>query len=405
MIITQGHSTKGTGLGPRRLRRGRSQRVRRDATPDHDLTIAGPVVWGDGLGRICPSLYMALYKLVKTKIYHMQINDPNLQSSLPTYIQKHNLLTAESLSNKKQVAKHLIFTGLQDIGSGHQYEFNRYIDAIRLAKDYRGAITMLEGTKIPQSWVRSLNNNFTEALVPAEYLIDIYKSCDVKIPVIHMPLVMIDMSELLSRDSHKHNEEKPFTFGILSGGWTRKMVAETAQVFIKTFPISSHRHLKLRIHCRFGDASEMEKIHRIATTDPRIHYTCGVVNEPDVQIIKDSFDCYLSASCGEGFSFTPREFLARGVPSIISSGHAHTPIIENEGAIGVKISHMRPAFYGYFGHLGEEWVPDMNDLAEKMLDVYNNYDSHCEDVATVRENLAIYGPEILGNKIVQHIFT
>ena len=65
-------------------------------------------------------------------------------------------------------------------------------------------------------------------------------------------------------------------------------------------------------------------------------------------------------------------------------------IIDEEGAIPIKNTGMKPAFYGYFGRLGEELIPDKDDMVEQMREIYHNYPEYKTKTAGSRKALEKY---------------
>lgn len=375
------------------------------------LTMVGPIMWRDGLGRIAPCLYESLFRY--HSINHicspMQADFSGLPPSLchlPTQMIKRQELAS------RNAASVVISTGILWTGTtNHAHKIHLQESIIQRIKNLNdkkrhiSAITMLEGTKIPQEWVSILNRDYDRTYVPCDYLKEVYASCGVTNDIRVLPLPIYGIDSLLKKQLSMPAEiPYPFNFGILSGGWERKNVPMAMKAFLEVFGKTEGVYLK--IHSRFGDAHIMEEITAIAKANPaKIQFVSTPVDEATMEKWKNTIHCDILPSGGEGFSMCPREMLARGIPSLISEGHAHQIIIDEEGALPIKISGTKPANYGYFKNLGEEWIPSREHLKEQMLYIYKNYLEVKEHVLKSRVNLEkysfaswskIYFPLILG---------
>lgn len=109
---------------------------------------------------------------------------------------------------------------------------------------------------------------------------------------------------------------------------------------------------------------------------------------------------------GEGFGFIPFQAIASGMPTICTNA---TGCADFAGR-GIPLSSHPSKAEGI--HLGDWVEPDMEDLKEKMLYVYENYET--ESARALREGRALHGEmgwdkiaggviEDLGDKIYQRI--
>lgn len=255
------------------------------------------------------------------------------------------------------------------------------------------SFSMFESDKISDEWVFILNEFFSEAWVPDDSIATVYRSCGVNIPIHSVGFPMIGLGEKIKSDFVK-KDKKEFVFGLVSSGDYRKSVVETLNAFREAFP--EDPNVRFRYHARFYDKEYFEKIQDIAKCDERIVVTKGVVADSIIEEIMGSIDCYVLMSKGEGFSLTPREMMARGVPSIVSMGMAHDTLVK-EGAIGVRQAGVVPSEYGMKKvSVGNFILPDFEDFKNKMIDVRKNYDYYLKDVLEKRKNLLKYDvPEYL----------
>lgn len=372
------------------------------------LTIIGPLAIGDGLGRVSSLIAKSLNNTFDIKIVSLNEDDVFKKWDHYTEIQKL-VVPLQQVSHKTPI----LSTGILWAPGGHPYAFTHDIFKNEQWKNTpRFVISMFESTKIPDEWVNIINDCYTGVLVPCDYLVGVYKNSGVKIPVYVLPLPVEGIGDAIEKTlaSSVFEKNKQFVFGYIAGTWARKRVLETMQTFISVF--GDRKDVSLRVHSRFGEHDVSKAVIEYSGLHENIHFTYGVIPESEMSEIKKNMDCYLMPSSGEGFSYTPREMLALGKPCIISSGHAHTVIIEEEGAIGIKntstaIAKKSLAFDDIDGSIGEDWPPDMKDFAYKMKWVYNNYE---KAQIHVRDNIHVlrrYTPEgwaeTYGTKLMEFI--
>lgn len=360
------------------------------------LTILGPVMWRDGLGRITVSACEGLFDITNGNVFVSMLPGSEDFAGIPSTLEnvqaEIQFMKGMDIVTSKVLTTGILWTGTDN----HAHKIHRQLGIAQEMRS-RGAkylmgISMLESSKIPDKWVEIINENYDEILVPCDYLVEVYRNCGVQKKLSVVPLPIHGIEEMLNRPVVCPSSSS-FTFGCLSGGWTRKGIPMLIRAFLEGFPRDRYQDLRLKIHSRFGDDFCMKEIKQLADYDTRINFTSGVVAESYIEKWKEDINCFVLPSAGEGFSFTPREMLARGIPCLISSGHAHDVIIQEEGAVGIKIGHTQPAFYGYFGLLGHEWVPDFNDLIDKMQDIYCNYNKYKQQVLESRDVLVRYEPK------------
>lgn len=205
------------------------------------------------------------------------------------------------------------------------------------------AYTMFESTEIPKSWVQILNKKFDLAVVPDQFLIEVYKKCGVQIPIFVLPLPLM-LHEFLEQKQPKC-PHTPFVFGMTGGFWERKNHMRVLEAFAAEY--GNRTDVKLRLHGRFGEETIInalaEKIAEYNLTNVELIVKPYTPDEY-LEFFK-SLDCYVFLSMGEGFSITPREALACGKPCILTNNTAQKSIC-NSGTVRVVPSNIPvPAMY------------------------------------------------------------
>ncbi len=241
------------------------------------------------------------------------------------------------------------------------------------------AQSMFEASEIPRAWVERLNRKFDFVTVPCDFCKEVYRNSGVKIPIFVLPLGCFLENWLdLCVDMGK---KKPFVF-ITSGCLTlsRKNQELLIQAFIDAFGDSEDVLLKLQIR----DTGELEKAEAIIRhydltkrKNVQLHY--GSLNDNDYRDFFLSGNCLVNITAGEGYSITPREALAVGMPVIVTNNSAQVDLCRTGYVRAVESPNVIPAMYPFFGgQIGYQWNPTREMVKEALLDVYNNYESYVE---------------------------
>ena len=149
-----------------------------------DITIWGPILMADGIGRQTVELAQALIKKRhQVQIISNYVNKTDLPLGIRKIIQK----------KPKQMARViLIEEGLWAPGNS----LDRFFSTVDDKDQIRYAYSMLESTKIMPEWVMMMNLYFDAVIVPDPFLVEVYQNSGVTIPVFCIPLA-IDMESLL----------------------------------------------------------------------------------------------------------------------------------------------------------------------------------------------------------------
>jgi len=172
-----------------------------------------------------------------------------------------------------------------------------------------------------------------------------------------------------------------FTF-FIAGRWDyRKSTKELIECFLDVFKNIDDVSLIVSIDNPYsGDG--------LKTTEERLkHYglesdKIKIVHFPSrtdyIKILK-SCNVFLSCARSEGWNLPLIEAMASGIPSIYSNCSGQLEFAEGKG-IAVNIVGERPVKDSNYNHfndgVGNYYEPDFDDLKDKMLDAYFNYESH-----------------------------
>lgn len=332
----------------------------------YDVTVAGCILFADGLGRNAIAALDMMHDELKMNfsltrpLYNLQ----DVPEGVKQILEKNN-------SNPSNVAI------LHDALS---FPWDTPYKKVPNSK-IKIAYSMIEQSQIPKNWAPIINNHFDSVVVPDEFLVEIYKNAGVKKPIFVLPHpVYID--EFLKRPL-KTRPNDPFTFGITAAQSPHKNIELLVDAFIKEFQNSSKVKLKIKSLGK-GKISQriQRKIKKLKITNIEMELRplswAGYINA------MSSLDCYVLVSRGEGFSVTPREAMALGIPCIISNNSAHSTICKSGYVYAVKADIKQP-----HTHLGEpcgyNWNCRIEDVQMALRTVYERYDEYLKQAHNGRE--------------------
>lgn len=252
----------------------------------------------------------------------------------------------------------------------------------------RIAYSMLESTAIPQEWISILNSYFDAVAVPDPFLVEVYQKSGVTLPIFVLPLAL-DLDPFLQQPL-KTEAHTPFVFGNLGTCTSRKNQVGIVQAFAKAFGNSDK--VSLLINCRIcSDNSKdliKKEIRRLGLHNVR--FTTLSLDNPAYLRLFQTVDCLVSLSKGEGFSIQPREAMALGIPVIASDNSAQKTLCKTSLVHSVPTTGWEPAIYPWGGPFGDFALCDVEDSAQAMKEVYQNYSSYLARASEMRKWAAQY---------------
>lgn len=317
-----------------------------------DLKLIGFIDVRDGIGQVLPNIAELVEKRVDLSCKLLENRDlRDISSSLRNKLEKGLLIDRGSRVS--------IFCHLPDCFMKHQD--NSLI---------RYAYSFVETDAVPEQWVSIFNEHFDGILVADDAMVDIYKKSGVKKPVFCLPLPL-RLQRFFSVGKQLQKNDV-FTFGCSAGFWERKNQELLIDAFLKIF--GANRSVKLILHGRAGDLFDRLKSKIICAGVSNIQIVKQVFDEDQYLRFMASLDCYVLLSKGEGFSITPRQAMALGVPCILSNVLAHKTICASGLVCGVNALYREPGYHDHFGRaIGFYYTCDLDDVCRALLDVYTNY--------------------------------
>ena len=323
----------------------------------NDVTIIGPLMAADGICRISIGLLDHLSKYL----------DINYIKSGPFDLSEVPKKVIDILEKKDQSHADIVLF----LNSPWTIWGDRTVD-LPDAK-IKLAYSMIEGTGIPKEWVNAFNEKFDAVIVPDEFLIDIYSKCGVIIPIFVIPIGLYLESFLIKKP--KKREEKEFVFGMSAGFVPGKNQEVLIDAFFEEFKNNSQ--VTLKIHGRGGSffCKIEEKVNLLNCKN--IELINNKFSNAEYLSFMSSLDCYVLTSKGEGFSITPREALALGIPCILTNNTAQKTICDTGFICTVDSLIEEPAFYEPFNSIcGSKFNCAVLDVKNALRTVYSDYEKY-----------------------------
>jgi glycosyltransferase involved in cell wall biosynthesis len=108
---------------------------------------------------------------------------------------------------------------------------------------------------------------------------------------------------------------------------------------------------------------------------PFVEWTWGAMTEEWTAEWYGELSCYVFPSSGEGWSFTPRESLYLGIPTILTDIPVHRELVESGYCGVIPVSGREDAVYD--GNTYGQWDRvSVQDIEDALWDVYRNYGSY-----------------------------
>ena len=230
----------------------------------------------------------------------------------------------------------------------------------RLSPANRNVVyTTFETSVLPGHWVEAINRSYHGVIVPHQHVRDVFAASGVEKPI-------FVVGQAFQRPPPSRMEPRSARVGFLGTPVRRKNLEalyRACRMLLPRWP-----DLKLAVHVSVWydwlDRDEWERIRR----DPMVEWSEGRMDAQALSDWRASLTCYAYPSRAEGWSFTPRESLFLGVPTIISDIPLHEDLVRSGHCHVVPARGREPARYegGVFG----EWTRiEAEDIAAVLEEV------------------------------------
>jgi len=223
------------------------------------------------------------------------------------------------------------------------------------------AITMFESTVLPEGWAEALNQ-CDAVIVPATFLVDIFKKAGVTAPIHVVPLGI--SAEFMRYTPRVKKADEPFSFLTIGDRGRRKGWMEACTAFVRAFGDDMNYRLiiKARNPLPFG------------ITNPNIQVITGDMTNAELAELYTKAHVMAFPTHAEGHGMPPREFVATGGLALATDWGGTAEGLPHWG-IPIPAT-METAWLGeekWYGKLGEWARPDVDALANLMTHVVNQY--------------------------------
>lgn len=279
-----------------------------------------------------------------------------IASELATYLSSHAHVNRLALDGSGRGAVHPAMGGiLLGYPTLHQ-QFGGMVDA-----GPKIAITMFESTVLPEGWTDALNQ-CDAVIVPATFLIAIFRRAGVTVPIHVVPLGV--SAEFMRYTPRLKKAGEPFTFITIGDRGIRKGWMEACTAFVRAFGDDMNYRLIIKARNPFP----------FQVTNPNIEVVTGDMTNAELAELYTRAHVMVFPTRGEGYGLPPREFVATGGLSLVT----------NWGGTAEDLSHWaipipattEPAWAGddkWHGELGEWARPNVDMLASQMSSIRQLY--------------------------------
>ena len=285
--------------------------------------------------------------------------------------------------NRKSLLPKTISTMLESgINIGYQANHTEILDYDilvnnRLPVDYsfcRGyniGFSYWETNRLPDEWIPNMNR-MDEIWTTSEWAKQVFIDSGVTVPVFAFTLGVHPEF----KPERRILKAKPFTFMSIGSPSTRKNSQLTVDAFLKLF--EGRDDVRLLYKSMDSPDARIKRGNEIfpIAGHPQIDVIETDLSVKDLSDLYDSIDCLVYPTSGEGWGMLPFQSIAKGIPTICTNATACTEYAEWSVPLTYKWGSNNIS--GIYFDSGEWAEPNFDDLCDKMLYVYNNYDEISE---------------------------
>ena len=230
--------------------------------------------------------------------------------------------------------------------------------------NYNYLWTTFESSKIPDTWVNSINKYYSEVFVPHSYVKQAFIESGVEVPVSIVP-----QSYFLRNRTKPIERQTKLKLGVLGVPNHRKNLEKLIQAVIQLN--KENVRVELLIHCPWL----LDRTQEVWNNYPNVSLTVGVKSDNEIDDWYSSLDAYIYPSSGEGWSFTPRESMSLGIPTIITDIPVHEELIQSGFYLPVSSNEWKPADYEFLEAPCGEWKSySVEQIKSSIVRLIEEYD-------------------------------
>lgn len=227
--------------------------------------------------------------------------------------------------------------------------------------------TTFESDQLPTNWVQAINA-YHCCIVPHQAVKNVFQSSGVRIPI----FIVHNGYQRLQRERTRSRRGEEFNVGFLGIPVSRKNLLKLYAA-CKSLQHTTIPGIRLHIHAScFYDWLDQAPFEEVKN-DPMVVWTSGKYTLGQVAEWYHRLSCYIFPSSGEGWSFTPRESMYLGVPTILSDIPVHRELADSGFCKVIPPSGQEPAYFNDVAY--GSWARIETEVIRAAIsDVYGRYD-------------------------------
>lgn len=223
--------------------------------------------------------------------------------------------------------------------------------------------TTFESTQLASFWLEAINACYNLCVVPHESVRSVFADSGVRIP-----LVVIQQGFTRYQCATRRRPPRDvFRIGFLGAPVQRKNLHKLYEACLPL--LGEIADLRLCVHVsKYYDWMDRRIWDRVKT-EPFVEWSEGVLSSSDLALWYQNLSCYVVPSSGEGWSFTPREAMYLGIPTVLTSIPVHQELTDSGYCTVIPTDGLEPAVFegAVFGQWSRVRV---EDISQAILDVY-----------------------------------
>jgi len=297
-------------------------------------------------------------KPVPEDIFVLRIYDDKLYDGLTTVYGRSNVIGNVVNDTKHLRGKKVLVPGMAPFFTDKLSRENTNV-----------AYTTFETSRIPAFWLWPINEYFDHCLVPHPYVKEVFENSGVRIPV----TVIQQGFTRYDRRLRAKPVSGEFRIGFLGVPYVRKNLFKVYQACVNL--LGKIPGLRLVVHSALFIPELYTPEVALMEKSPFVQWTWGAMTEEWTSGWYGGLSCYVFPSSGEGWSFTPRESLYMGIPTLLTDIPVHRELIESGYCKAIPVRGKEDARYE--GNKYGKWDRvTVGDIEEAIWDVYRNYGAY-----------------------------
>ena len=216
--------------------------------------------------------------------------------------------------------------------------------------------TMFESTEVPPHWVSSINRCYHHVIVPHERVREVFAASGVTVPISVVGLGFKRLARMQTATGAMGAPRVGF-LGVPVGRKNLDALHRACHALRPRWPA-----LKLAVHVAIWYDLLDSRRWDALRADPLVDWSEGRMSVEALAGWYGSLTCYAYPSSAEGWSFTPRESLFLGVPTIVSDIAIHRDLVASGYCHVVPNRGLEPARFEW-GVFGDWERIDADDIA------------------------------------------